>query len=308
LKKFGTKHFFSVALVSTLALAPYGNINPLLEKRNPWRAFQAEDPILTGVRVSRAGPDQVPSCAPWIHAFTSNMRGIQGGPQWSAWLPFEKDEKEAIEDCHEEPCAVKLNEKEVAQMATVAQSGKDSGDKSPRFEKFLSLVLDRATAYKASGVRSEYEYTGGITDPWAYFEKNGYKTDLVMPVTPNLGLRKLDFHNSRVRPIRQMVDRRVAVSKNHTEASLWIRDIYSNHYFDAWGEWGHISCDPQKHEVTVVLATNVEFDVLKNHGLFASISRGSAKGSMQTLTEDYLDQWWSEIKASADKEIAGGKH
>jgi hypothetical protein len=49
------------------------------------------------------------------------------------------------------------------------------------------------------------------------------------------------------------------------------------------------------------LAVNVEFDVLKNTGLFASISRGSARSSMQTTTEDYLDTWWNEIKTSVAK-------
>jgi hypothetical protein len=296
--KRGTRQFWSVAIASTLVLTPYGNINTALGKKNPWHAFQADDPILSGVRVERA---QAPDCSLWIQAFINNTRSIKIGrptsfvneSQWSPWLPVEKNEREAIEDCHEEPCSVKLSEAEVKQMGETPEN--------QRYLKFLGLVIDREDAYLKNGTRSSYEYSGGITDPWKYFEDNGYKSDLAMPKTASLGLRKLDFHNSRARPIRQLVDRRLAVSQDWTHATVWIRDIYTNHYFDSWGEWGNISCDPVQHQVTVVLAVNVEFDVLKNTGLFASISRGSARSSMQTTTEDYLETWWDEIKAAVEK-------
>jgi hypothetical protein len=296
--KGGAQQLWSVAIASTLVLTPYGNVGSLLEKRNPFHGFQSDDPVLAGIRIER---ETATDCDVWVQAFINNTRSIKIGrptsivnqTQWSPWLPVEKNEKEAIEECHEEPCSVKLNEAEVKQMAETPES--------QRYEKFLGLVIDRAEAYLKNGARSSYEYPGGITDPWKYFEENGYKSDLVMPKSASLGLRKLDFHNSRARPIRQLVDRRLAIAPDWTHATIWIRDIYTNHYFDSWGEWGNIACDPLKHEVTVTLAVNVEFDVLKNTGLFASISRGSARSSMQTTTEDYLDTWWNEIKTSVAK-------
>jgi hypothetical protein len=292
------RQFWSVAIASVLVLTPFGSVETDLAKKNPWLGFQSDDPVLTGVRIERT---PVTGCGVWIQAFINNNRSIRRGrptsfvneTQWSPWFPIEKNEREAIEECHEQPCSVKLNDAEVKQMAETPDN--------QRFQKYLGLVIDRADAYVKSGARSSYEYSGGISDPWKYFEQNGYKSDLPMPTNASLGLRKLDFHNSRARPIRQLVDRRLAISDDWTKATVWIRDIYTNHYFDSWGEWGNISCDPVQHQVTVVLAVNVEFDVLKNTGLFASISRGSARSSMQTTTEEYLESWWSEIKASAEK-------
>jgi hypothetical protein len=298
--KSGARNFWSVAVASALVLTPYGNINSVLEKKNPFHGFQSDDPVLSGVRIER---ETTTDCSVWVRAFINNTRSIKMGrptsfvneTQWSAWLPIEKNEKEAIEECHEEPCSVKLNEAEVKLMA-------DTPD-AQRFQKYLGLVIDRADAYVKNQTRSSYEYAGGITDPWKYFDQNGYKSELAMPASASLGLRTLDFHNSRARPIRQMVDRRLAIAPDFSKATIWVRDIYTNHYFDSWGEWGNITCEPSQHQVTVTLAVNVEFDVLKNTGLFASISRGSARSSMQSTTEEYLDTWWEQIKASAEKAL-----
>jgi len=35
--------------------------------------------------------------------------------------------------------------------------------------------------------RKEYEYPGDPVDPWAIFNKRGYRSDLKMPATPELG-------------------------------------------------------------------------------------------------------------------------
>jgi hypothetical protein len=292
------RKIWTVALASAVVLSPYGSVDTLLSKRNPWTTFRAEDPILTGVRIDR---ETVTDCAPWMMAFINDPRQIRMGrptskgknSQWAAWMPFEKEEISAIEDCHEQPCAIKLGDAEVSAMA--------STPKEDRLKEYLTLIIQRADAYQKNEARFSYEYPGSISDPWKFFEIHGFKGDLPMPEVPSLALRRLDFHNSRVRPIRQMVDRRIAIAKDGNEATIWIRDVYTNHYFDSWGEWGSFTCDPVKKEVTSILAVNVEFDVLKNTGLFASISRGSARSSMQTLTEDYLERWWNGVKVTAQR-------
>jgi hypothetical protein len=306
--------FWAVALASAIVIHPDGKLSTLLDKSNPWRGYQTSNAILAAIRASRV---HVENCAPWTHALINDSRSVRlGMPQsaskkdhWSTWFPLEKDEIEAIEECHEQPCDIKLNDAEVAQMA--------STPKDKRIEKFLSEVQKRGEAYEKNGVRSGYEYKGAISDPWAEFKKLGLTSGLPLPGKPSLGLRKLDFHNDRARPIRQLVDRRAAITAKapsktgkakSEEATIWIRDVYSNHYFDSWGEWGDIQCDPDRHEVTATLAVVLEFDVLKNTGILSSISRGSAKSSMRGLMNDYLDQWWSGLKKTAESNTVSSHH
>jgi hypothetical protein len=284
---------WAVAALPAIVLDPYGNVNTLLEKSNPWRTFYDDGPVLAEIRVSR---EEATNCKAWESAFFNNTREIRLGKphsptpqtQWSTWFPMEDRENEAIEECQKQPCEIKFNDAEVAQMA--------AAPKSDRMNAFLSAVILRGDAYLKDGTRSSYEYAGGIGDPWKTFEKLGLKSSQPMPEKPNLGLRRMDFHNDRARVIRQLLDRRVTSSKDQTQATLWVRDVYTNHYFDSWGEWGNFSCDPIKHEVTLTLAVTLEFDVLKNTGVIASVAKRSAKNSMKDLMETYLDSWAGQIK------------
>jgi hypothetical protein len=284
---------WAIAAVPAIVLDPYGNVNTLLEKSNPWRTFYDDGPVLAEIRVSR---EEASNCRAWENAFFNNSREVRlgkprtttGETQWATWFPMEPRESESIENCHQQPCEIKLSDPEVGKMAAAA--------KADKLNVYLSSVIARGDAYLKDGTRTPYEYSGGISDPWKTFEKLGLKGDLSMPSTPNVGLRKLDFHNDRARVIRQMVDRRVMSSKDQTESTLWLRDVYTNHYFDSWGEWGNITCDPIKREATLTLAVTLEFDVLKNNGLLASVAKRSAKNSMRDLMENYLNTWADQIK------------
>jgi hypothetical protein len=284
---------WAIAAAPAIVLDPYGNVNALLEKSNPWRTFYDDGPVLAEIRVSR---EEASNCRAWENAFFNNTREVRLGKprsatdegQWSTWFPMEPRESESIENCQKQPCEIKLSDPEVSQMAAASKTDKQ--------KVYLTAIMARADAYLKDGTRTSYEYSGGISDPWKTFEKLGLKAGLPMPITPNVGLRRLDFHNDRARVIRQVVDRRVISSKEQTGATLWLRDVYTNHYFDSWGEWGNISCDPIKREATLTLAVTLEFDVLKNSGVFASVAKRSAKNSMRDLMENYLDNWAAQIK------------
>jgi hypothetical protein len=306
-------------LVFALTVAPYGNVSTQLAQTNPWRAFQADDPVLTEIRVeSLTGVD----CLALTSSLVADRRDIHqmevAAPEsaqnqdWGTWTPFDSKELDQIQDCDDFPCAQKLDRSEVALMKAVSKENRPA--------KFLTLVLERMRGYLQNGTRKSYEFDGGIADPWALFEKRGLKTDLSRPVQVSLGERVLDFHESRMRPIRQILDRRTAVfpgpvdanSKRKskakrktqsvevkpapTEASVWVRDVYVNHYFDSWGEWGNVQCDPQRKEAVVTLALSLEVDLLKKTDLFSSLAKGTMRGSIEKLAREYLDRWAGELK------------
>jgi hypothetical protein len=288
---------WAVALASTVSISPYGPLSSLLNKDNPWKVFRADDPILTAVRAQVLSPRD---CESWITALSEDRRNITAiqlaandkDQNWGPWLPLESKELDAIQDCSKFPCNVKFDAAETEQMK--------KAQKGDRAAKFLALIWARARDYQKSEVRKPYEFPGGITDPWAGFEKRGLKSDLAKPATQDLGVRVLDFKQSRVRPIRQLLDRRVAISSDRQQASIWLRDVYTDHYFDGWGEWASIQCEPAKHDIVVTMALSIELDLLKKTDLFSSLAKGSMRDSVRKLAIQYLDDWWTAVRARAE--------
>ena len=139
------KHLWAVALA--VSVTPYGDVATQLAKENPWRAFRAEDPILTAVRAERvSGTD----CARLTTALVEDRREIfpiEIAPEnaqtqnWGTWVPFDAKELDAIQGCDDFPCAEKLDRAEVDQMKAVSKENRPA--------KFLSLVLERMRAYLA---------------------------------------------------------------------------------------------------------------------------------------------------------------
>jgi hypothetical protein len=269
-----------------MTITPYGDIDDLLDKDAPWRVFRSDDPLLLAIRADRYAPVD---CETWISTLIEDRRGVtpftpSESPNWGSWIPFEGKELDAIQDCDHSPCDVKLDKLEGERM------GKKS--KGDRPSEFLSLILERARAYEKDGTRKPYEFSGGIGEPWSILEGRGLKTPLLRPSRGELGLRILDFKQSRMRPVRQLLDRRTAVSKDGLQASVWIRDVYTDHYFDGWGEWANVRCLPEKKEVDVTLAVSIELDLLKKTDFFSSLAKGSMRDSVRTLSIDYLNEWY----------------
>lgn len=284
-----------------LVLLPFGQVSELLKKENPWRGFNSDEAIQFIVRV-----EEVPTarCSDWIDALVEEPRGAPVTGNWSdslkAWGPWDKEDLEQILDCKRLPCLVKLDGAEVGQIAAAPDEVKSL--------KYLSLVQERANRYLKTGERKHYEFPGDPVDPWSYFEKNGLKTELKRPQIPELWVRRLNFASNEIRSIRQVLDRRIAVSKNRMEGHLWVRDIYTDHYFESWGEWGRVTCekDPKngRFSARVSLALFIELDQFKATDLFSRLARGRIRDAVQENGKVHLDQWFSRLKKKADNSKA----
>ncbi len=203
-----------------------------------------------------------------------------GGPE--AWKPWKKKDLEAIEECKESPCGVKVD----------AAEGRELGALEPtqRFKRYLEIVHARAMAYRETGKRREYEFPGeppsDAIDPWKAFSEMGLRSEVKLPSGVNFRARIMDFGDSKFREVRQLLDVRSA-QVSAKEATVWIRDVVEDHYFDGWGEWRDVRCEAGGTYITLVLA--LEVDLLKENDLLAKLGRGPLKSGIEKQSQLYLD-------------------
>jgi hypothetical protein len=287
--------FFALASAATgLFLAPFGNPQDLTRLSNPWHGFLPRDPVLWVVRIQ-----DVPAgnCNQWLQAIASAAPGerLELGDTRSiqlekSWGPWDEDDINAIKDCDDFPCAVKLNSVEASKLSSSSVEG--------RQKKYFSVVGERVAQYLRTQERKEYEFSGNPVDPWALLEKHGFVSKSTKPPQPLLYSRKLDFGSGKVQPIRQVLDWRVAKAPSGREVTTWMRDAYTDHYFDSWGEWTHFSCSSSKSKTsTVIQVLIVELDLLKKTDLISKIMRGKMKSAIEENGRAYLDRSWNRIKS-----------
>jgi hypothetical protein len=294
--------------IAGIMLGSFGSLDEMLKSSNPWHGFQDDGPNVVTFRVQHV--ENAP-CAAWIAAFTADTRGIHLGTPakqpwpswriwpgwkqaWQSWEPWAGEDLDAVKDCSGYPCDVKLNETEAGQMKALP--------KEQRLEKFNSIVEARTENYLKTGQRKEYEFPGDPVEPWAYLEKLGLHSRVPRPDAADLWVRKYNLDPKRMKTLHQMLDRRTARSASGTQAELWVRDAYTDHYFDGWGEWASITCDPKdspNRGVTVVQALFLEVDLLKKGDLFSRIGRGKLRGVLQDSGKSYLENAFARIKEAA---------
>jgi hypothetical protein len=273
-----------------LALAPFGPLDKLVKPNQSWHGMDQDGPVFLLVRATRVPGGSI-SCSRWTHAlegFELGSRFEASAPsRFPAWEPWDDDDSEELEDCKRTPCKVKLDPAEAQALGARA--------KSQRYIQFLTLVTQRAQRYLSSEERPGYE-NGKSLEPWAELKSRGFKSlNQAVPKKAELWQRRLDFHVAPMKPIRQILDKRVAISP--LSGDLWIRDVYTAHYFDTWGERLHVQCDPESHEVWVVHALLVDFDLMKKTDLLSRIARPRMKRAMQDLGYQYLDRSFERLKA-----------
>jgi hypothetical protein len=284
-----------------IILGSFGGMDEALKKSNPFHGFQdADAPNLVSFRVQHV---QDAPCSPWITAFLADGRGVRvpvgkDGFDWKeafhSWEPWSEDDLNAVKDCDDFPCDVKLDRKEAEQMKAAT--------KETRLDKFQSLVAARAERYVKTVERKEYEFPGDPVDPWAYFEKQGLHSSVKLPQKPELWIRKYNLDPKRMKTLHQILDRRAAKSASGTEATLWVRDAYTDHYFDGWGEWATLVCDPAgtaNRGVTMIQALFLEVDLLKKGDIISRIGRGKLKGVIEERGGQYLDTAFERIRDAA---------
>jgi hypothetical protein len=294
----------SIAALTGLVLNPFGAAPEVLQSGKPWFAFDAQGPVLQLVRVQKL-PEK--NCSAWVEAATSvpGDELIPLHPSDSAevlyrdWQPWTEKDLDPIKECDDFPCKVKLDSAEVEAMKKTPED--------ERVMKFHSLVLDRTQRYIKSQARKGYEFPGDPVDPWALFEKRGFKPGVSRPSTPVLYARKLNFAPDKMLTMHQVLDRRVGkilpagAASTQYDAVSWTRDVYTDHYFDSWGEWSSIQCDSSLGEVVVVESLLSEMDLLKSKSIFAHAAFGKYRSAFEENGKVFLNGQFERLKKLAEK-------
>lgn len=283
--------FNIVFAAAGLILPPFG----LIPEKSSWHGFESEGSVLFVGRV-----DQMDSanCKDWMDQLNSDSLGTP----WEIerlkdlWSPWEEEERQIIKDCETSPCKVKLNEFESAKLLHTPPDH--------RFGFYLSMIDNRAKEYLKFQKHTGYEFPGEPFDVWAYFKK--YKIDqlgvfdsssALQKTKSQLWARKIEFGSSRARPLHQILDRKVIKASSGQAMTVWIRDVYTDHYFDSWGEWIHIQCHyPKKGALTWIHILALDFDLLKKEDLVSRIARGSMRSGVKAQGFLYLDQYLEKLK------------
>lgn len=267
----------------------------LLAQASPWRGFEALDPLLSLVRLEkitkgcRGAMDRVSGLLPMPAAATIDAASLAKG-----WGAGDEDYLSAIEKCDSFPCGVKLNQAEVEAL--------DKKSKKEREALFREQVLQRALKALKTGERKEYEFAGDPIDPFAFFVKKGFPAlgtllsgSGKLPGAQQVWARKLDLAPGKMRILRQVIQARI--EKTATEVRLEMRDLYTAHYFDSWGEWVQVQCDPvvagaspTPESGVLIQSLVVEFDLLKKNDLISRISKGKMRNGVRERGSQYLDQ------------------
>lgn len=272
----------------SIVLAPFGDVSPLLQEKNPWYGFDSQDPILL---VSRIQQIQNGSCRQWIDALKAVKPGPAYQPKLEAlWSPWTDKELDGLKDCDHFPCSVKLDEIETNQM-TQASPPK-------RVPQFFELIAARVQAYLKNQIHKTYEYAEIALRPIPYFNRYKEFFSGKFPAEPTLFVRKLDFGSKKMKVLHQVVDRRVAVSPSQG-ITIWLQDIYTDHYFDAWGEWTQLVCSPQgmSSKPILIQMMAVELDLLKKTDLFSRLARGKMRSAVNELGQKYLDSVYQKAES-----------
>ena len=311
--------FQAVYAASGLTLATFGSVAELIQPDSPWYGFDSDEAALLVVRIEKLAPLE---CRKWLPALVDTLpegwqeikvpNGKPGSPETKeflksfmrGWEPWKPEELAGIRDCDDLPCSVKFNKNEIALLG--------ASSKEERFAKFRDLVFQRVTNYQSSDLRDEFEFPGELLDPWDYLEKRGYVSPMKRPAEKHLGLRKLDLSSGEAKIIRQFLDRRAVRNTDDTQATVWVRDAYNDHYFDSWGEWSHVVCNPQLRAAAsleaplgnyIIQALMIELDLLKKTDLISKLMRGKMRSAFKDNAQIYLDHQFSRIKATAAETI-----
>ena len=286
-----------------MILAPFGSVSDLVESQNPWHGFQAQGPVLIVSRIHQI--ENQGDCQKWFDAIRGDAPGlpIQSNQStgwqsaWKAWEPWSKDELNYVQDCTNLPCEVKLNGAELSKLSNAPLKPMSQ---TLKFKNYLQTVEDRVSFYAKTQERKEYEFPGVPIDPWKFLEKAGFISSALLPAEPQLWIRKLDLAPGKIKLIRQILDRRVGQSTSGKELTVWMRDAYTDHYFDGWGEWTHAQCKTgpsQKPSLLLVQTLILELDLLKKHDLISELSRGKMKSAIEENGSRYLDKVYERLAA-----------
>ncbi len=277
-----------------LRLAQLGSIDDHLAKNEIWRGSRFEGSEIFVVRAENwkrpagkscgvylKGIRSVPDGAVIPHSLESmyQMLPMTQAPDLPPWEPFREEDRKAIEECDEFPCLVKLTKRENRDLQ---QTRKDL-----RKKMWQAQTMARGDRYRKIGIPEGYEDSSFPVEPWSRLEKEG-----LAPAQPRKGdiellMRTLHFGDGRIRPIRQILDRRHTIGEQ--QSVMWGRAVYSDHYLDSWGEILILDCPSESSPLRLVHGLWVDLDLLKGGGIFARLTRWKARNAFIDQGQKYLD-------------------
>jgi hypothetical protein len=314
----GVSHRLAWAAAAGIAISPFGPVGERLQRFSSWADFHDEGPLLLIVRANRRelpaedlakGAD---ACDRWVEAARALDFGkpvteaqLAAGTAWTqAWEPWDDDERDAARDCVKFPCELKLDAAEARKVASAARE--------QRMNAWFGRIRDRLTRYLKTQERRGYEFPGRPIDPWAVMQARGMvpQQGVARPAQPSLRVRKLNLAPDKMKTLHQVVDVRIALSDagpgGAREAVAWVRDAYTDHYFDSWGEWFQVDCDPTAKRIQVTQALVLEFDLLKQQNLVARLARPSLRNGVRDRGWAFLRARFGEWESKAEALPAGG--
>lgn len=200
-------------------------------------------------------------------------------PDLPPWEPFSADDRKAIEECDDFPCLIKLTQRENRDLHQTREA--------LRKKMWQSQVMARCDRYRKIGIPEGYEAAGFPVEPWSRLEKLGMTPTLPRGTDVELLMRMLKSGDGRVRPVRQVIDRRHSIGA--TQSVMWARAVYSDHYLDSWGEVLILDCPSETGPLRLVHGLWVDLDLLKGGGIFARLTRWKARNAFIELGERYLN-------------------
>lgn len=304
IKIFGcsSRSFDRVRFWLGLAALPLAPLDEQLSAGKTWRGFEAREPILTLVQARRwEGEEASPGdCREWAKVLALLPLDTRAWkPDGSAWGAWDEKAIEQVNHCVKFPCLVKMNSAEVKQLSEVPET--------KRVEHYVRLMNLRAEQYLKNSSRPAFEWPETRTEPWSELEKSGLASASLRPSSVELVARRLDIAPGQMKPIRQILDRRLKGSP--TEASLWVRDVVNDHYFDAWGEWIRVECRPGRaaqgaeaaipQRVQVTAGLLMEVDHFKHTDLLARLGRSKVRWSVEEYGHQYLTRTLDFLRSAA---------
>lgn len=301
--------FNVVFAASGLVLGTLGSPPESISPDKSWHKFASEDPLLF---IGRA--IQIPSleCNAWMNALDTEPLGLPmrlGSDEkqdiqllTQAWSPWKTEEKEIVSDCVSSPCGIKLSPDEVSILAETQGPSKISKS-SLKLAEYLRMIRVRIQDYLKTEKRRSYEYSEKRFEPWDHFKE--FKTPITASPSGKhqVWIRKLDFGSDRARPLHQVLDRQSIQAADSVGMTVWIQDVYTDHYFDSWGEWIQVICDsPKKGTLTYVHVLALEFDLLKKTDLISKLARGSMRSGIEKQGSRYLDHQFQRIQSRVKKQ------
>lgn len=295
----GTIALASLASLASMNLGPFGSLPQLMQQSNPWHGFHSDGPALLSARVERVEFQSAGmTCKNWLAALTTLKPGVRlreslDNRDWKEalreWEPWTESEISGVKNCEQNPCDVKLNSLEVGELKKSPRDG--------RWNQYLRLIYARLQSSLRTGVRSEYEFPGVPLDPWEYFEKQGFRPGFESSRQTSTWVRRFVFSDQKAKTLHQVLEQKTALSPHGNSAAFWLRDAYTDHYFDSWGEWGWVFCDSQG--AVLVQALFFELDLLKKNDLFSKLMRRKMREESEKQSKLYLDELFSRIKKAA---------